>query len=333
MIPQDPFWGGKRVLVTGGAGFIGSHLVEALSKSNAELKVVDSFENGSQTNIESVLDKVELVRGDLRDFDKCLKVCQDVDIVLNLAAKVAGVAYNSKFPADMFRTNLVIGMNMLEAARMCDVERFLNVSSACVYRRDSHVPTTEDEGFVGDPEHSNLGYGWAKRVLELQARLYSQQYGMQVINVRPFNSYGPRDHFDVESGHVIPSLIRKIMNGDNPLIVWGDGSQTRSFIYVDDTVRGMILATERSAGGPINIGSPEEISVANLAKLIISLTNSKIQMRFDTSRPSGQPRRCPDITRAKSDIGFETTVPLTEGLKKTIDWYAHEMKNAPIKAI
>src|SRR6266581_7495664 len=230
MSAQNSFWEGKRVLVTGGAGFIGSHLVEALSQSNAELSVVDSFENGSQSYIESALGNVELIKGDLRDFDRCLDACKDVEIVLNLAAKVAGVAYNSKHPADMFRTNLKIGMNMLEAARLCEVERFLNVSSACVYRRDSPVPTTEDEAFVGDPEPSNLGYGWAKRVLELQARLYSQEYGMQVVNVRPFNSYGPRDHFDVEAGHVIPSLIKKITDGNNPLIVWGDGSQTRSFI-------------------------------------------------------------------------------------------------------
>jgi GDP-L-fucose synthase len=333
MTAQNSFWAGKRVLVTGGAGFIGSHLVEALSQLGADVRVVDSFENGSKANIESALDNIELIRSDLTDFDKCLQACEDVEIVLSLAAKVAGVAYNSEHPADMFRKNVRIGMNMLEAARLTNVERFLNVSSACVYRRNSPVPTTEDEGFVDDPEPSNLGYGWAKRVLELQARLYSQEYGMHVISVRPFNSYGPRDHFDIESGHVIPSLIKKVMDGDNPLIVWGDGSQTRSFIYVDDTVRGMILATERSVAEPVNIGSAEEISIANLARLIISLTNSKTEVRFDTSKPSGQPRRCPDVTSAKSRLGFEAVVSLNEGLRETINWYTGEINRVPIKAI
>jgi len=329
MSNDNSLWKEKRVLVTGGAGFIGSTLVESLVDVGANVSVIDSLENGRMENIAKVLNEIECAKGDLRDPAVCLRACKDIEVVFNLAAKVAGVAYNSRHPAEMFRTNVAIGMNMMEAARVSDVELFLNVSSACVYRRNSSVPTPESEGFVDEPEPSNLGYGWAKRVLELEGRLYAKEYGMTISTIRPFNSYGPRDHFDLESGHVIPSLVRKVVDGQNPITVWGDGSQTRSFIYVTDTVRGMLLAAESSeVAEPINIGNAEEISIGDLARLIISLAGKDTRIIFDKTKPSGQPRRRPDVQKASRLLGFEARVDLKEGLMRTIDWYRSEEARA-----
>lgn len=317
------------MLVTGGAGFIGSHVVEALGSAGATVRVADSLTSGSIENLRSILPRIEWVEVNLLDPDGCVKACDGIEIVLNLAAKVAGVAYNSAHHADMFCTNVKIGMNMLEAARISDVERFLVVSSACVYSRDSTVPTPESEGFVNDPEPSNFGYGWGKRVLELQGRLYAQQYGMKTAIVRPFNTYGPRDHFDLEYGHVIPSLIKKVMDGDNPLVVWGDGKQTRSFVYVTDVVSGMIRAIEKyPVADPVNIGTEEEISIGDLTNLIVRLTRPTTDIVFDRSKPSGQQRRCPDLTKAKSSLGFEAGVRLSDGVEETIHWFRSRHSSA-----
>lgn len=319
--PNPSLWSDSVVLVTGGAGFIGSHLLEQLVRTGATVRIADSFESGSRKNFGEVKRKVQILRTDLLEQDNCTKACNGVDIVMNLAAKVAGVEYNSTHSSEMFLKNTRIGMNMLEAARLSDVKGFLCVSSACVYSRDATVPTPEKEGFLGDPEPSNLGYGWAKRVLEIQSKLYANQYGMKIAIVRPFNTYGPRDHFGSQYGHVIPSLITKVMNGESPLRVWGNGQQTRSFVFVTDVVRGMMLAVENFVtADPINIGSSEEISISELAHLIISIAKSSVGIVFDESKPQGQPRRCPDVRKAKTVIGFESKVPLMEGLRETIDW-------------
>jgi GDP-L-fucose synthase len=319
---NDRFWEDRKVLVTGGAGFIGSHLVESLLRIGAKVRVADSA--AVRPELGSLGDRHDLqwIQADLLDYGACLKACSGVEIVLNLAAKVAGVAFNSKYPAEMFHSNVRIGLNMLEAARSTSVDTFLVVSSACVYSRDASVPTPENEGFLGDPEPSNLGYGWAKRVLELQGSLYASQYGMKIGIVRPFNTYGPRDHFDGEFGHVIPSLIKKVCRGDNPLQVWGSGAQTRSFIFVTDVVKGMLRTVEKyPIADPLNIGSDQEISIAALAEMIVKLSGSDAPLVYDLERPSGQPRRCPDIMKAKAKTEFEATVSLTEGLNETIGWY------------
>jgi GDP-L-fucose synthase len=316
------FWRNKKVLVTGGAGFIGSHLVQSLLDREATVRVVDSLENGSLENLSPSKGAMEHVQADLGNLDNCLAACAGMDAVMGLAAKVAGVAYNSSHPAEMFRANTKIGLNLLEATRKLDVERTLVVSSACVYRRNSTVPTPESEGFIDDPEPSNLGYGWAKRVLELQARMYSEEYGAKIAIVRPFNTYGPRDHFDPEYGHVIPSLIKKATEGQDPIIVWGDGTQTRSFIYVTDVVEGMLLALEKYAvADPVNIGTEEEVTVDSLARQIVDLAGTRAGLQFDITRPSGQPRRAPDVTKAREKLGFESKIRLHDGLKRTIDWY------------
>ena len=316
------FWDQKNVLVTGGLGFIGSHLVDAVVERGASVTVADNFQNGTLSNVSNCEHRIKVVRANLGNPAECEELCSGIDIVLNLAAKVAGVAYNSIHPAEMFAQNVLIGFNMLEAARKHDVTRFLTVSSACVYRRDAIVPTPESEGFIGDPEPSNLGYGWAKRVIEVQSRTYADEYGVRIAIVRPFNTYGPRDHFDVQYGHVIPSLIRKALEQENPIVVWGNGTQTRSFVYVTDVVAGMLIATERFAvADPVNIGSDEEITIGDLVKQIIKLTGGQKQVRFDPTKPSGQPRRAPDLTKAKENLGFRASIHLNEGLRRAIDWY------------
>ena len=317
-------------MVTGGAGFIGSHLSENLVRLGAKVTVIDSLENGTAENLSSVFDKLSLVKANLLDSNECAKACAGMDVVINLAAKVAGVSYNAVHSADMFRINVKIGLNVLDAARIADVQRVVSVSSACVYSGNSTVPTPEEEGFFDEPEQSNLGYGWAKRFIEIQSRLYVQQYGMDIAIVRPFNTYGPRDHFS-QDGHVIPSLIRRALEGENPLVVWGDGTQTRSFVYVTDVARGLVLAAEKApAADPINIGNPEEVSIASLANLVIRIANPRISVQFDTSKPKGQQKRCPNNEKAKRTLGYYSTVNLDDGIKRTVDWYETKMVRNPV---
>ncbi len=317
----DKFWVGKRVVVTGGAGFIGSHLVEELIRVGAQARVADSFTTGSLDNLQGVANQIEISRVDLSDFDDCIKACSNADIIMNLAAKVAGVAYNSLHSSEMFSMNVRIGMNMLEAARASNVDRFLCVSSACVYSREAKVPTPEEQGFFKEPEPSNLGYGWAKRVLEVQARLYAEQYGMKIAIVRPFNTYGPRDHFASNNNHVIPSLLTRVLAEEDPLTVWGNGKQTRSFVYVADMVRGLMLATEKYAeADPLNLGSSEEISIEGLSRMIVDLARPGTRIKFDESKPQGQPRRCPDVSKAKAKLGFESSAGIKTGLRQTLEW-------------
>lgn len=325
---MNNFFSAKRVLVTGGAGFIGSHLVEELIKRGASVRVTDSLQHGKLENLASCFDKIEFVKANLLSLEECLKVCKDIDIVFNLAAKVAGVSYNVQHSAEMFWVNSMINLNMLEAARRKNVERFLVVSSVCVYPRYPRIPTPETEGFKDDPEPANLGYGWAKRVAELQARLYFEEYGMKIGIVRPANTYGPRDYFDLEEGHVIPALIRKILSGSDMIIVWGTGEQSRTFIYVTDVVEGMLLAMEKyPKPDPINIASDEEIKIKDLVFLIAGLARRKnIKVIFDPNKPMGQPRRALDTTKAKKLLGFKPKVPLEEGLKRTIQWYRQHAK-------
>jgi len=322
---KDSFWAKKRVLVTGGAGFIGSHLVEMLVNKQAKVTVVDNLENSSLKNLHQVKSKIRFIKSDLRNFKEAKESCRGQEIVMNLAAKVGGIEYNRTHLGTMFRDNVLINTNVLEAAREAKVERFLVVSSACVYRRDCTIPTPEEEGFEGVPEPTNEGYGWAKRMAEVQGRLYASEFGMKIGIARPYNCYGPRDHFDPEKSHVIPALIKRIFDGENPLVVWGNGEQSRAFLYVEDFARGLIEAIEKyPVPDPINIGTDEEIKIKDLIKLILKLSGKNPQVFFDTSKPTGQPRRNCDTRKAKEKTGFEAKVKLSKGLKKTIEWYQHE---------
>jgi GDP-L-fucose synthase len=329
--PSSNFWKDKMVLVPGGAGFIGSHLVENLVKLHARVRVVDNLENGSRSNLPA---QIELVANDLFNMGTCEAVCEDIDIIINLAAKVAGVGYNVQHPGEMFYKNAQLNLNMLEAARLHDVDRYVVVSSACVYERTPPIPTPESHGFVGDPEPTNLGYGWAKRVAEVQARVYADEYGMKISIVRPYNTYGPRDHFETDKAHVIPTLIRKVYSEANELVVWGDGSQKRSFVFVSDLVQGLLLAAERyPIADPINIGNDEEVSIADLVQIILKASGKELTIMFDPSKPSGQLRRCPDLQRAKDFLGYSPRVSTLDGVRRTVEWYRDNIQQSKLKPL
>jgi GDP-L-fucose synthase len=292
---MSSFWRDRRILVTGGSGFVGSHLVERLLDEGARLRVTGRSPERFARVLGPRASAVEFLAGDLGDAGVARDACRGQDMVFHLAAHVGGVGYNSTHPGTLLYENARVGLNVLDAAAQLGLERILLTSSACVYRRDCAVPTPESEGFADDPEATNLGYGWAKRFLEVQARCYAQQFPVKVALPRPYNAYGPRDDFAWETSHVIPSLIRKVLEGHDPIEVWGDGSQTRSFLYVSDFVEGLLRTMERHpACEPINIGSQEEIRVADLIRLIVELCGSRARVVFDPSRPSGQPRRIGD---------------------------------------
>ncbi|MDD5038458.1 MAG: NAD-dependent epimerase/dehydratase family protein [Dehalococcoidales bacterium] len=323
------FWKSKKVLVTGGAGFIGSHLVEALIKADAIVRVADNMENGSVDNLETCSGSVELIQKDLTSARNCMEVLKGVEVVFNLAAKVGGIEYNIKHPSTMFTQNILLNTLMLDAACRRGVERYLCVSSACVYPRHCTIPTPESEGFKDEPEPTNRAYGWAKRMAEIQAQTFASEFGMRIAIVRPYNTYGPRDHFEPEKSHVIPAIIRRIFDKEDPLVVWGDGEQTRAFVYVTDLVRGMLLAIEKyPEADPLNIGTEEEIKIKDLVKLIVKFSGKSPSIFFDSTKPSGQLRRNADITKAKNLIGYRLEVSLEDGLEKTLGWYTAKERNS-----
>ena len=316
------FWKGKLILVTGGTGFIGSHLVERLLNEGATVRVCGRSKAKLYRFLSHLATDIEFIEGNLASLEFAQKACRGQDIVFHLAASVAGVGYNSTHPASILFDNTTIGTNILEGAARSNVERICLTSSACVYRRHCQIPTPESEGFLDDPEPTNLGYGWAKRFLEVQGHCYTKEYGLKVALPRPYNGYGPRDDFEWETSHVIPALIRKVLEGQNPINVWGDGSQTRSFLYVSDFVEGLMLATKHYAECvPINIGSEEEITIADLIRLIIKIVGSDVKLEFDLSKPKGQPRRIGDYSKARRLLNFSPKVPLAQGLEQTINWY------------
>lgn len=316
------FWKRKKVLVTGGAGFIGSHLVERLIKGGASVTVLDNLQNGSHNNLDSVSGNYKFIKGDCTDLETAGKACSGQDIVMNLAARVGGIEYNRTHQATMLRDNLLIGSVVIEAARKNNVERFLVVSSACVYPRECSIPTPESEGFLFEPEPTNGGYGWAKRMSEKTGEYYAQEFGMKVSIVRPYNVYGERDHFDPKFSHVIPALIKRAVDGENPIRVWGSGKQTRAFLYVEDVVEGMILSVEKyPKPDPVNLGTDEEISISDLIKKILEIGRIDARIEFDTSKPDGSPRRNSYNGKAVKKLGFVAKTRIDKGLRQTIDWY------------
>jgi len=316
------FWKSKTVLVTGGGGFIGSHLVELLLAAGARVRVTDRSEDKIERTLAAVRGAVEFLPGDHLDFAFCQKACRGAQYVMHLAARVGGVGYNLSHPGTLFFENVIMSTNMMEASVRSGVERYLCVSSACVYPRSSTVPTPEAEGFRDDPEPTNLGYGWSKRVAEVQAKCYAIQYPLRISVARPYNAYGPRDDFRWETSHVIPALIRKVLEKQDPVLVWGDGEQSRAFVYVTDIARGMMLSLEKyPVPDPVNLGTEEEVAIKDVVSLIAELSGEKPRIVFDASKPSGQPRRRADTAKAKRLLGYEAQVPLREGLKRTIEWY------------
>ncbi len=316
------FWENRTVLVTGGAGFIGSHVVEQLVSRQAKVTVLDTLQNGTLKNLINVKENIRFIKGDCMNAKDALKACSGQSVVINVAARVGGIEYNRTHQATMLRDNLLIGTVMIEAARIAKVDRFLAVSSACVYPRECSVPTPESEGFLTEPEPTNGGYGWAKRMSEKLAQYYVEEFGMKVGIVRPYNCYGPRDHFDPAVSHVIPALIKRVFDGENPVVVWGSGKQTRAFLYVTDMAEGMISAIENyPTPDPINLGTDDEISIDDLIKKIIAMSGLKIKIKYDKTKPDGSPRRNSDNSKAVEKTGFKAKVSLDAGLQKTIEWY------------
>jgi len=265
---------------------------------------------------------VEYHKADLRDPQSCNNVCRARDIVMHLAAKIRGVGYNVEHHGEMFFSNALINLNMLEAARLAGVDRFLSVSSVGVYPKDCAVPTPEEDGFAGEPEASGYGYGWAKRLAEVQSRCYAEEYGMKIAIVRPYNVYGPRMQFDPEIAPVISAQIMKVLAAQDVLTIWGGGEQTRSFTYVSDEVDGMMLAVEKHPfADPLNIGTTEEIKIKDLIEMIVQISGKKLRIKYDVTKPWGAARRCPDISKPMRLIGYRPKVRLAEGLRETINWY------------
>lgn len=317
---RSKFWNNKKVLITGGAGFVGSHVVEKLLARGAIVTILDNLQNGNTENIDK--SKVTFVKGDCRNPKDAYNACKNQEVVMNLAARVGGIEYNRTHQATMLKDNLEIAVTMTEAARKAEVERFLVISSACVYPHFCSVPTPESEGFLHEPEPTNGGYGWAKRMAEKVGMYYAEEFKMKIGIIRPYNCYGPRDHFDPQTSHVIPALIKRIFDGENPITVWGSGKQTRAFLYVEDLAQGLILAIEKyPTADPVNIGTDEEISIAKLIEKILTIANVKVDVFFDTTKPDGSPRRNSDNKKAKNKIGFTAKTMLDEGLTKTISWY------------
>ena len=311
----DPtgFWKNKKVCVTGGAGFLGSFIIEKLLQLQAKEVFVP------------LIEKYDLV--DPHSINRMLDDSSP-DIILHLAAQVGGIGANREHPAEFFYNNLMMGVQLLHQAYLRKVEKFIALGTVCAYPKFTPVPFKEDNLWDGYPEETNAPYGLAKKMLLVQSQSYRQQYGFNAIFLLPVNLYGPRDNFDLQSSHVIPALIRKCIEardaGNKEVVVWGDGSPTREFLYVEDATRGILLAAERYNGDqPVNLGSGFEISIRDLAELIVRLTGFKGKLSWDTSKPNGQPRRCLDISRAESYFGFKAQVKFEEGLSKTIEWYEH----------
>lgn len=319
---MNNFWNNKNVLVTGGLGFIGSHLVEELVSKKANVTILDHVKPEKIKHIKSIENNIRIIDGKCNVLSDVEKATEGQNVVMNLAAHVGGIEYNRTHNGSMLRKNVDIASTVIEGARLQKVERFLVVSSACVYPHDAIIPTPESEGMRGEPEPTNGGYGWAKRYAEVIGKYYVEEYGMKVSIVRPYNTYGPRDHFDPQRSHVIPSLIRRLFSDENPIKVWGSGKQSRAFLYVEDLIKGMMNVVEKYPyPEPINLGSNEEVTIKELITAIHALSNAEKIIKFDLSKPDGSPRRNSDNTKAYELIGFSPATPLREGLKKTIDWY------------
>lgn len=305
------FWSGKRVVVTGGAGFLGGFVVEQLSGCGADDVVVPRSADC-----------------DLRDPVAIRSLLEEVKphVIIHLAARVGGIGANREHPAEFFYDNLMMGVQLLHEAWRQQVEKFVAVGTICAYPKFTPVPFREDDLWNGYPEETNAPYGLAKKMLLVQSQAYRQQYGFNSVFLLPVNLYGPRDNFDPSSSHVIPALIKKCIEakeaGADFIEAWGDGSPTREFLYVEDAAKGVVLASEHlNHSEPVNLGSAFEISIKDLTQTIARLTGFEGEIRWDENKPNGQPRRKLDVTRAERDFGFRATTRFEDGLRKTVDWF------------
>jgi nucleoside-diphosphate-sugar epimerase len=319
------YWTDKRVLVAGGAGFMGSYLVELLVDDGAVVTVADNLSRGRIENLSAVTDKISFKNIDLRYLSRCEQICRGQDIVLNLAAPAFGVEY-SMTHGEMLTDVTTIGFNLLEAAKRQNIRRFLVVSSSCVYPDDAAVPTKENEAIRGAPETVNLGYGWGKRMVEMQGQYYAKEYNMEIAIARPFNAYGPRESFDPSKAHVMPTLIQKVLRGDDPIIVWGSGNQTRSFVHGRDSALALKLIAEHYAvADPVNVGHDRETTIRELIESILKATGRNPKVVFDTTKPEGAKRKSADVNKLREVTGgFTPQITLDEGLEEMISYFRDE---------
>lgn len=317
---MSTFWRGRAVAVTGGSGFIGSHVVELLLAYGARVTVAASRKErrDGYDALAGVRDRIECLYADLADFDDCRAVCAGQEVVINAAHLDGSIAFKRSRPATIFRQNMLISLNLLEAARQCDVERVLLTSSTEVYAPDTKSPTVEHDGFLGLPLKDTDGYAWSKRMTEFAAEVYAREHNVKVALARPAAVYGPRDHLDPEKGRVIPMFLRKVFSGE-PIVIWGDGSQERTFLYVEDLAHGLLALVERHACcEPVNFSGEESLSIKALAELIVSLSGRDVPIICDTSKPAGAANRTFDSSRARQLLGFQPRVLLAQGLRQTI---------------
>jgi GDP-L-fucose synthase len=309
------FWRGRRVVVTGGAGFLGS-------------RVVAQLRNRGATNI-FVPRSADL---DLRARENARRAVEGADLVIHLAATVGGIGFNRENPGTLFYDNLIMGAHLMEEARLNRVSKFVAVGTVCAYPKFTPVPFREEDLWEGYPEETNAPYGLAKKMLLVQAQAYRQQYGFNAIYLLPVNLYGPGDNFDPKSSHVIPALIRKIwearVSGNEVVTVWGDGSASREFLFVDDAANAIVRASELYDGSePINIGSGREITIKDLVDILCQVLEFDGRIEWDRSKPNGQPRRGLDVSRAREAFGFEARTEFVSGLQKTCEWWTQIMSS------
>lgn len=308
------FWSGKRIVITGGGGFLGKHLVAKIKPKGPRSVFVPAFP-----------------RYDLRKYEDCLKVAKKGDVIIHLAANVGGIGYNREFPGTLFDDNILMGTFMMKAAREVGVKKYVALGTVCAYPKFTPVPFKEKNLWYGYPEETNAPYGLAKKMQLVQAQAYRQQYGFNAIFLLPVNLYGPGDNFNPKSSHVMAALIRKFVDARDrklkEVIVWGTGRASREFLYVEDASNGIILATERyNKPDPVNLGSGYETKIKDLARIIKKLTGYPGKIVWDKTKPDGQPRRMLDTSLARKEFGFEAKMKFEDGLKATIEWYENEFK-------
>jgi GDP-L-fucose synthase len=302
-----------RISVTGGGGFLGSHLAERLEHEGHDVFVARGADY------------------DLTSMDGAARMFGDAgaELVFHLAAEVGGIGANRANPGRYWFANLVMGANVLEQARLHETPKLVIVGTVCSYPKFAPVPFSEPDLWNGYPEETNAPYGVAKKAVLVGAQAYREQYGLDAIFLLPTNLYGPRDNFDLETSHVIPALIRKMVETEDEVVLWGDGSPTREFLYVDDCVEGLVLAAEHYDGpDPVNLGAAREISIRELAELIADVTDFHGRITWDAAKPNGQPRRSVDGSRARELFGFEARTPLRDGIERTVAWYRSAVAGA-----
>jgi GDP-L-fucose synthase len=310
-----PYWDDKKILVTGGAGFLGYHVVRELKKRGAKEKNI-MVPRSSQL--------------DLRVRKNCAKAVKGIDVVFHLAAATGGIGANMNNPGKFFYDNIIMGVQLIEEARLAGVKKFVTIGTTCSYPKFTPVPFREEDLWNGYPEEMNAPYGIAKKALLVMSQTYRRQYGFNSIFLLPTNIYGPRDNFD-ERPSVVPAIIKKcadaVRGNKNEIVVWGTGKSSRDVIYVEDCAEAIVLAAEKyDKSEPVNIGSGVEMHIKDLAEIIAKLTGFMGKIVWDATKPDGQPRRCLDVSRAKKEFGFTAKMSLGDGLKKTIDWYEKQNK-------